>query len=39
MDDTAENFGAGDIIQCLISEGEGHCCLKALQMDLQLAWE
>lgn len=29
-----ENFGAGDIIRCLISEGESHCCLKALQIDV-----
>lgn len=34
-----ENFGVGDIIQRLISEGESQCCLKALQMYLQLAWE
>lgn len=26
-----ENFGAGDII---LSEGESHCCLKALQIDV-----
>lgn len=35
-----ENFGAGDIIRCLISEGES--CrrhLKALQMYSQLAGE
>lgn len=28
------NFGAGDIIRCLISEGESRCGLKALQMYL-----
>lgn len=33
-----ENFGAADIIHCLISEGESHR-LKALQMYLQLAGE
>lgn len=27
-----ESFGAGDIIQCLISEGGSHWCLTALQM-------
>lgn len=34
-----ENFGASDIIQRLLPEGESHCHLKALQMYLQLAWE
>lgn len=33
------NFGAGDIIRCLISEGESRHGLKALQMYLQLAGE
>lgn len=34
-----ESFGAGDIIQRLISEGGSHWCLAALQMYSELAWE
>lgn len=34
-----ENFGAGDIIRGLISEGASRCRPKAWQMYSRLAWE